>query len=389
MWVTGGDYRDKLNMAIVAEEDFDLMFCGSWHGLTAFIQQGAFADLTKYFNNNDYPGLQRAFPPEFVQAMTIYVREDNGSYRKGIFAINLAEFFEDTRGLMYREDLRKKYNCAPITDDQSLMNYLNTVLAAERAAGTDWLGLNMYNLFRLDTPFYWGKHYGVFAQDSTNLFGDQTHIYIGLSSDRKTVLNAVVAGDTQAEFNKMPQAFRYDFITEYARTRADKWNRYLSPLRGTGETELREALAGYMPLSNYEGAVREALTKYPDAEYGFYVLEEAQRNMEPGAVICDMVTNNWLVVPEWSENIDETMRFLDWMFGTQQNHDLFYYGIEGEDWEAIGNDSYRWTNISDALKFVLPVYSFTSNPTYLRKSEFAVSQPELNARFDYMYSIST
>lgn len=32
------------------------------------------------------------------------------------------------------------------------------------------------------------------------------------------------------------------------------------------------------------------------------------------------------------------MCFLDWVFGTQEEHDLFQYGIEGEDWEPVGED---------------------------------------------------
>ena len=389
VYVPGGDYRDKLNMAMVGQEQFDLMFCGSWHGLTLFIQQETFADLTTYFNNDDYPGLKKAFPPDYVDAMTMLIREDGGAYRRGIYAINLAEYFEDTRGLMYREDLRKKYNCAPITDDKSLMDYFDTVMAAEKLNGKEWLGANIYNFFRMDTPVYWGKHHGAFAQDSTNLIGDQTHIYIGLSPDNRTVMNAVVAGDSPDEFIKMPQGFQYDFITEYARVRADKWNRYMSPYRGTGESEFREYLSVYTPLSAFESMVKDALEKNPDAEYGFHVFEEAQRNLEPGAVICDMVTNNWLVIPEWSKNIDKTMRFLDWMFGSKENHDLFHYGIEGEDWIAVGDDSYRGSGIDEARKYVMPVYSLTCNPMYIRKSEFITSQPKLEKHFDYMYNLST
>jgi len=32
-YVTGADYIDKLSLAISAQEDYDLMFCGSWQGL--------------------------------------------------------------------------------------------------------------------------------------------------------------------------------------------------------------------------------------------------------------------------------------------------------------------------------------------------------------------
>jgi len=394
-FVSGGDYRDKLNMALVAQESFDLMFCGAWQGFTTFIQQEAFADLSYYFNNPDFPGLQKAFPPDLVKAMTFYIRNDDGSYRRGIYGINLAEFFEDTRGLIYREDLRKLYNAAPINCDQTLIEYFETVISEERSVvGKDWLGLSVWNLFRMETPHYWGKHFGVFAQDSTNLIGDQTHIYIGLSLEpdanvRRTVLNAVVAGDSPEEFAKMPAGFQYDFITEYHRVRADKWGPYMSPIRGTGDADFREFLASYSTLSGFESEVKELLDRTPDAEYGFYVLDEDQRNLVPGAVINEMVTNNWLVIPAWSKKICQTMRFLDWMFSSRENHDLFYYGIEGEDWIAIGDNSYKWTDIPEAHRYVMPTYSLNANPAYIRKSEFAASRPELEKRFEYMYDFST
>jgi putative aldouronate transport system substrate-binding protein len=389
VWVAGGDYRDKLTTALAAQEALDLLFCGSWHGLSTYIQQGVLADLTAYFNNDAYPGLKKAFSPELVDAMTTYVPQDDGTYRKGIYGINMAEYFEDIRGIMYREDLRKKYDCAPITDDASLFAYLETVTAGEKAAGNEMLGLSMYNFFRMNTPYYSGKHSGVFAQDSTNVFGDQTHFYIGLSPDRKTVLTAVVAGDPQTEFAKMPERFRYDFITEYAQVRADTWNRFLSPYRGTSETELRSYLALYSPLTQLESNVKDALSAEPTAEFGFYVIEKNQRDGEEGAVICDMVTNNWLVIPEWSENIDAVMRFLDWMFASQEHHDLFYYGIEGEDWRAIDSDGYEPLPIDEDKKYVMPVYSLVLNPAYIRKSTFVTSKPEIEKQFDYMYDLST
>ena len=47
-WVAGGDYKDKLTTAMIGQEDFDLMFCGGWHGLSTFIQDGNFADLSAF-----------------------------------------------------------------------------------------------------------------------------------------------------------------------------------------------------------------------------------------------------------------------------------------------------------------------------------------------------
>ena len=102
-----------------------------------------------------------------------------------------------------------------------------------------------------------------------------------------------------------------------------------------------------------------------------------------------MASNNWLVVPEWTEKIDAVMYFLNWMFGSQEAHDLFQYGIEGEDWEAIGTDGYRQLDVPEDQKYVMPGYSFVWNPTYVRYSELALNDPELKADFDYIYDEST
>lgn len=383
-WVTGGDYKDKLTMALVAQEDYDLMFCGGWHGLNTFIQQGNFADLSSYFNNDNFPGLKTAFSENFTDAMTSYVRQEDGSFQSGIYAINLASFYEDSRGFMYREDLRKKYNCDPITDRDSLFAFMDAVLENE----PDMIGASLWNLFYIDSPVYSGKHDNVYSQDSTNIFGDQTRIFIGLSDDKKTVLNAVVAGDPQEEWDKMPEGYQYDFITEYAVNRTD-WNKYLNPNRGGTDTVEKEAAIAYCPLTEFESKVKEAQERVPGSEYGYYVYEDAQRNKEKGAVVCDMVTNNWLVVPEWSEKVDAVMYFLNWMFGSQEAHDLFEYGIEGEDWEPVGEEGYRKLDIAEDLKYTMPNYSFTLNPTYIRYSEFVLNDPELKADFDYIYDEAT
>lgn len=384
VWVAGGDYKDKLTTAMIGQEDFDLMFCGGWHGLSGFIQDGNFADLSSYFNNDAFPGLKNAFSEDFVKAMTSYIRQEDGSYMKGIYGINLATFYEDTRGFMYREDLRKKYECAPITDEASLLEFVKTVQEKEEGM----IGVSLWNFFRLDSPWYSAKHDHVYTQDNVNVLGDQTWVWVGLSDDNKTVLNVVVPGDSAEEFAKMPAGYQDDFITAYIQDRT-KWNPYLNPNRGGTDTVEKPAAIAYSTLSEYESKVKSALETNPDEEYGFYVIEDAQRNMEEGAVICDMATNNWLVVPEWSEKTDAVMYFLDWMFGSQEAHDLFELGIQGEDWEAVGEDGYKKLDIDENLAYSMPTYSFTQNPTYIRVSEFVSGNEEIKSRFDYMYDTAT
>lgn len=383
-WVAGGEYRDKINTLLIGQEDYDLMFCGSWHGLPTYIQEGDFADLSAYFNNDAFPGLKAAFPEDFVEAMTSYIRQEDGSYQKGVYGINLASYYEDTRGFLYREDLRQKYNCDPITDEESLFNFAKTVAENEE----DMIGVSLYNFFRLDSPWYSAKHDNVYTQDNVNIFGDQTWVWVGLSEDNKTVLNVVVPGDSEEEFAKMPEGYQYDFIKEFTVERT-KWNPYLNPSRGTTDSVEKNAAITYCTLSGYEGSMKDGQERIPGSEYGFYVIDDAQRNMEAGAVVCDMTTNNWLVVPEWSEKTDAVMYFLDWMFGSQETHDLFQYGLEGEDWEAIGTDGYKRLDIAEEDAYSMPDYSFTLNPAYLRVSEYVAGNAEIKGRFDYMYDNST
>lgn len=385
-FVAGGDYKDKLTMALVGQEDYDLMFCGAWHGLTQFIQEGNFKELSSYFNNEKFPGLKSAFSEDFVSAMTSYIRQEDGTYLEGVYGVNLATFFEDTRGYMYREDLRKKYNLPEITDDESLFNYVKTVSESE----TDLIPVGLSNFFRMYTPWYSGKHEGLFAQDSTNIFGDQTWVYVGLSDDQKTVLNAVVPGDSDEEFAKLPDKYQHDFILDYLQERT-KWNPYLSSTRGSTDTteEEKDAIIAYSTLTEYEGRVTEKLNAHSDWEFGFYAIEDAQRNMEEGAVVCDMVTNNWLVVPEWSEKTDAVMHFLDWMFGSQEANDLFSYGIIGDDWNPIGDEGYEYLDLESESHYVMPTYSLTQNPSYIRYSQFVIDNADIKKRFDYMYDEKT
>jgi putative aldouronate transport system substrate-binding protein len=58
------------------------------------------------------------------------------------------------------------------------------------------------------------------------------------------------------------------------------------------------------------------------------------------------------------------MAFIDWIFQSRENHDLFELGIEGEDWQAVGNEEYR--DLTPANKYLFPGFEMTWNPNYIR-----------------------
>lgn len=382
-YVGGGDYKDKLAMTVSAQEDYDLMFCGSWQGQDGYISSGAFKDLKSYFLNDKFPGLKSAFTEDFLQPHYTYQKNDSGEFEAKLYTIPLAQAYYDLRGLSYREDLRVKYNIPEITNDDIMMQYVQAIQKNE----PDMIPLSMWNGF-----FYWENVYFKAAQNhiyTVEPVGQEAPIYVAVSPDGKTVLDAVVMGDSQDQFSSMPEGYQYDFIKEYQLGRL-KWADYMDPVRGTTETSVGVPAVEYCTLSEFQAkrndlAVNEEiLAEHPDASIRFYPTEESQRNMEPGAIVSDMKSGNTLVVPAWSEKTDAVMYFLDWMFGTEENHDLMQYGIEGVNWEASSPQTFTLLDAAEDVKYTMPGYSFTWNPTYVRYDDKVAADSELKGWYDYM-----
>lgn len=386
-YVVGGDYKDKLSMAVNAQEDYDLMFAGAWHGLSGYASSGALKDLSSYFNNDAFPGLKAAFSEDYVNAAMTYVKNADGTYEKKLFSIPLAEALYDIRGLYYRDDLRIKYGIPEITSDEIMLEFVKAIKENE----PEMIPLQMYNgFFYWETPYFTGAHDNVFAQE---IVGEETPFYVALNADGTQVLNAVVMGDSQEEFNKMPEGYKTDFLKAYKLEHL-KWADYLDTARGTTDTSVGFAGAVYGNVTGYPSVINDLnvnvdlLAEYPEASLRFYPTEESQRNMERGAIVSEMKSNNFLVVPEWSEKTDAVMYFLDWMYGTRENHDLFQFGIEGIHWEPIGETGYRLLEASEADKYIMPGYSFTWNPSYVRSHEAYEQDSYMKQLFDYQTSES-
>ncbi|MFD1910542.1 hypothetical protein ACFSQ7_51085 [Paenibacillus rhizoplanae] len=69
---------------------------------------------------------------------------------------------------------------------------------------------------------------------------------------------------------------------------------------------------------------------------------------------------NFLCIPTTSKHSDVTMDVVNWL-SIKENHDLMEYGIQGKDWEPVGDSSYK------ALSgYTFPGYVLTWRPTLNR-----------------------
>lgn len=376
--VAGADYKDKLTLAITAQEDYDLMFCGSWHGLNDFVKDGSFKDLSSYFNNDDYPGLKAGFTEDFLSANSI----DGKTYY-----VPLGEGYGDIRGVVYREDLRKKYDCAEITDWDTYEAYLKTMNEHLDDEG-------LINAWGVTSSQGLGQMLD-FQEALRNSIINYTAgmpFYVSFSDDGKTINGITTIGDDDGMFANFPEGFQYNFVDE-AYEEIPYW------IENYGNTDCVSTqddigamfdagmyAATYATLSEWVSRANNIETNCPGAELSFFAFDDKMRNCEPGAIYSEMKSGNTLVAPAWSTKTDEVMAFLDWMFASKEHHDLFQFGIEGEDWEAIGDNAYKPLDIDESMKYTMPSYAFTSNPNYVRFSYKALENPTVEKLLNYQYS---
>jgi putative aldouronate transport system substrate-binding protein len=360
IWSSGADHRQKMPLMMSNQEDADMVFDAYWMNLNRLASQGAYADISKYFNNDEYPGLKSAFPPDYLAQVT----NTDGS----IYAIPFTQAAEDIQVILLRKDLREKYGMPPISSNAELETFLQKVQADIAAGSLDMaapLGVGVSRAFYyLDDDIIEKR-----AKNIINIDGSGNGVGmmfdVALSEDKKTVIGAATLGDPDSAYALFPPPYNRNTRNDRVINHITKWARYAPADRQT-ETDLpsfyaEKTAAMEGNISNYLGAATamEASGKSVEA----YVYVPTMRERE--RIVSQPLTAwNFLCVPRQSKKIDKTMEFLDWLFQSRENHDLFELGIEGEDWKAVGD--YEYENLLPANKYSFPGYEMTWNPNFIR-----------------------
>ncbi len=355
-WIEHADYKEKLNLEITSGSEWDLVFDASWVQLKNLAAEGYYADLSKYFNNpSEYPGLAKAFSAETMEANKWF---DSMCY------IPLYEAYGNGIPVIwYREDWAKEWGIG--TDGK--INSYEEMEAYWQAA-----------LEQGKVPYAARQSRGFFQQlsirggafEGSNEAGIQMFSAGGLAVwtyiDNNELKAYAIEGQGDEAFVDFPEGWQYDFPAERYET-FGKWQDagYMDPDSlscNDEETPFSNGLAAsfvgtlddYVKVNAYEDTLGEGAI-------GFFVYVDSIREKKAGAIPVDYSGNNGLAIPANSPNIDATMRFLDWLFGSQEAHDLFQLGIEGKDFEyGEGNTYTTLTNYSADFGG----YGWTWNPNY-------------------------
>lgn len=352
------DHTDKLPLMMGNEEQVDLTFDANWMNLTTMLTQEMYADVSSYFNNDEYPGLKAAFSESYLAQVT----NADGS----ICCIPFTQAANDMQCIFYRADLAEKYGIT-IDSDDALEAYFKAVQENET---------------NLVAPFGVGGARGMYylsrdkiAKQKANIFllegsANGLDFEVAISEDGKTVLGATTYGDPEEMFANYPAPYNTNTMDDWAITLGSRWHQYTQPDTLTEDdpynnlffTGLVAAVEGN--ISNYESYEKE-IAKLEGGKLGMYVYTDGLRNKEPGFFrTYGQTAWNFLCVPYYCKNIDAAMKFIDWIFQSEENHDLFELGIVGEDFEL--NEKGEYTALDNDKPYFFPGYEMTWNPNFIR-----------------------
>ena len=365
-WVSPGDMKDKLNLRMTAGEDYDLVFDAPFLKLKNFASDGIYEALEPYIlESDDYPSLKAAYDEEVWKANYYYGH---------LYAIpNMRTYGNGIDCVYYRKDLAEKYGIGEIDSYEKYQAFLDAILANEPSMIP--LGVSasrgFYTLFAQDGVEY--------AKDHIVRISAGGFCHILLNDEETEVIDIVYEGSSPEEYAAFPEKYRDG--QKFGQARLNKlveWNKYLE----TDSLNQKDAGAIFKGgkaasiidnLDAYEQMASDLKNAMPDSELGTFIISDTVRNMENEARVTSLQGNNFLAIPATSKKIDKTLTFLNWLFESKENHDLFELGIEGKDWTAIGDDQYSLPSqdgkMASSLQYTFPGYVMTWNPHYVRFSD--------------------
>ncbi|MGO4275183.1 ABC transporter substrate-binding protein, partial [Paenibacillus sp. TAF58] len=264
-----------------------------------------------------------------------------------------------------RKDLREKYGLQPIKSYDDLKKYLDKVKENEPSM--------IPFALKGDRGFF--KMFGPEEQmtqvraEPYSITGTGTTFNVVLSQDGKKVLGATTLGDPAEEFAKYPAPFNKSDYFYGSNDKKVDWNMYVQKdvlnekdpgaLFQSGKTAANEGT-----INDFASRRQKTKAAIPNADVEFFVYNSKMRNMEKGSIGTEYKAWNDLVIPTTSKNADRTMKFLDWLFSSQDNHDLFELGIEGTHWTKSGDGFYKTT--ANTPNYTFQGYELSWNPTLSR-----------------------
>lgn len=366
------DIGQKVSLKISAGEKLDSAFLAQWTAPS--IQEAALNDqlvnLDKYFNNDQYPGLKAAFSDDYLS--TNKFLGSDGQYH--VYGIPFSNSYDAGQYLYYRKDLADKYGVTVKSVDD-IEAYYDAILANEKGmtplaflGSQDQLMNAFYSNNEITKHNYSNRGLmpggvlagGVIIKDDGTAYVSRSYLpaldpeyakYLDSNDKSKT--------DPYWAYKIAARFYQKGYISKDVLNTTDAQADFMA---GRAASVIR----GADVFTTISTQFKESL---PNAELGYIPLNTFVANDVEHQSGVTFQAWSFATIPVTCENPDRVMEFYDWIFQSQENHDLFELGVEGKHWKAADNSKYEVTaNPDTGNTYNFGGYLMTWNPTMLKVS---------------------
>jgi len=315
-------YKDQLLVKLAAGEDFDFYYNGWWQNYAQVLSRSGAMDVTD---------LLETHAPDLYNGLTkAYV--DANRYKGKIYGIPIPGPLEYPKGYKFRSDLAEKYNVSPdsLTTLQGIYDFQKKVIAEDSTrVGNRFNGQFAGNY---EAVAFLGMQREFIPSKDFNLPGI-------LLNNEPVVVN---------QFESM----QYKDFLNWAKK---NWDEGLvdkdslfskSSVAADANTDVNVIGSIGNPPEGALGDQSEALARLePGASVDFVSLEG-----EGFKMISSFKAGNFIVISPTTKNAERVLKFLNLLYVNKEIRDLYLYGIEGEDFIAVGDNQYKYPDGMDQTK---------------------------------------
>jgi len=298
-FAAGNDYENNYSLALASGVNYDLIFSGDWLLYSQYAKKGAYLDLTNLLPT-DAPDIMKTMPQANWDAVKI-----DGK----IMAIpSQAKTYSETC-LMYREDLREKYNLPEIKDLDSIEAYLAGIKKNDPdILPSDDYQAQVFNCMFINTTKY----------QIVDVAGDQSSNFVIDPTNPRQLLETIELPEFMPFVTKMKSWADQGFWSQSALSSLE-WGEF-SVLNGKAAATFN----GQFP--NDTNQVPQLEKDHPGWKIGFF---EFNRLNPKSVVIGQGATSNMLSVMRNAANPDRAVMLVNKAESDKDFYMLTQYGLPG------------------------------------------------------------
>ena len=311
-WSPWGQYWDKLTLTLAAQEPLDFY----WDGFGSLAKHASRREATALDSllEDHGPSVLKVIGRDRFAATTINgeimaIPSQRGPISEKFYSILVRQDIMDTLGIDSIESL------ADVDDFAEQALAQDPTLKVFSAAKQGMVKMMTREFFTDEKPTIFGPVTAFYVDELT----DDSRVY-STFEHREFIRFIADTNAAYVEKGWMPETVLTDpgadggrFASGNFLTRPGAVTRPLEDLNGVRQAAPEAILLEYLP--------NPSIPRYID---------------RPG--------NELVFVTPYSRHPDRTMEFLNWIYTTPENHDLFIYGVEGKDYVLGDNDRLELIN---------------------------------------------